>query len=73
MAFRGRAGDRALQDVLNLGKDAQMNQPGEAEGNWRWRCTRAMLNPTALEWLRKLTLASNGARVLSHGGYARRT
>ena len=29
-----------LQDVLNLGKEARMNQPGSAEGNWRWRCHR---------------------------------
>jgi 4-alpha-glucanotransferase len=48
-----------LQDVLNLGNDARMNQPGEAEGNWRWRCTPAMLTPAAMQWLRNLTLASN--------------
>src|SRR5262249_58907281 len=28
-----------LQDVLNLGKEARMNQPGTADGNWRWRVT----------------------------------
>ena len=32
-----------LQDLLNLGSDARMNQPGQAEGNWQWRCTPAML------------------------------
>jgi 4-alpha-glucanotransferase len=47
-----------LQDVLNLGNEARMNRPGEAEGNWRWRCTPAMLTPAALHWLRDLTLAS---------------
>src|SRR5207249_6522724 len=36
-----------LQDVLNLGKDARMNRPGTAEGNWRWRSTDAMLAASA--------------------------
>jgi 4-alpha-glucanotransferase len=47
-----------LQDVLNLGKDARMNQPGTAEGNWRWRVTDEMLSASALESLRALTLTS---------------
>jgi 4-alpha-glucanotransferase len=50
-----------LQDVLNLGDDARMNKPGEAEGNWRWRCTPAMLTPAAWQWLGKMTLASKRA------------
>lgn len=48
-----------LQDVLNLGNEARMNRPGDAEGNWRWRCTPAMLTPAALDWLRNLTFVSN--------------
>jgi len=47
-----------LQDVLNLGKDARMNRPGTAEGNWRWRYTEDMLSASALESLRDLTHAS---------------
>jgi 4-alpha-glucanotransferase len=47
-----------LQDVLNLGKDARMNQPGSAEGNWRWRCTDDMLSASAFQSLRDLTQAS---------------
>jgi 4-alpha-glucanotransferase len=47
-----------LQDVLNLGKDARMNQPGRPEGNWRWRCTEDMLSPSAFQSLRDLTHAS---------------
>jgi 4-alpha-glucanotransferase len=50
-----------LQDVLNLGKDARMNQPGTAEGNWRWRSTEAMLSGPAWEWLRDRTQASGRA------------
>jgi 4-alpha-glucanotransferase len=47
-----------LQDVLNLGKDARMNQPGTAEGNWRWRFTDEMLSASAFPSLRDLTHAS---------------
>jgi len=52
-----------LQDVLNLGKDARMNQPGTAGGNWRWRITDAMLSASALESLRDLTVASDRPRA----------
>jgi 4-alpha-glucanotransferase len=54
-----------LQDVLNLGREARMNVPGRAEGNWRWRCTRQMLSDPALEWLRDSTAASDRSRVAS--------
>jgi 4-alpha-glucanotransferase len=37
-----------LQDVLNLRKEARMNQPGSAQGNWRWRATDEMLSASAL-------------------------
>src|SRR5262245_42659791 len=47
-----------LQDVLNLGKDARMNRPGSADGNWRWRCTDDMLSTSAFQALRDLTQAS---------------
>jgi 4-alpha-glucanotransferase len=48
-----------LQDVLNLGNEARMNQPGRAEGNWRWRCTDEMLSALVLQSLRDLTRASS--------------
>jgi 4-alpha-glucanotransferase len=44
-----------LQDLLNLGKEARMNVPGRAEGNWRWRFTEDMLSDSPFEWLRELT------------------
>jgi 4-alpha-glucanotransferase len=47
-----------LQDLLNLGREARMNVPGSASGNWRWRCTADLLSASALEWLRELTLSS---------------
>jgi 4-alpha-glucanotransferase len=53
-----------LQDVLNLGKDARMNQPGSAEGNWRWRYTEDMRSASAFQSLRDLTQASARSGVL---------
>ena len=47
-----------LQDVLNLGKEARMNQPGSAQGNWRWRVTDEMLSGSAFQSLRDVTVAS---------------
>jgi 4-alpha-glucanotransferase len=44
-----------LQDVLNLGKEARMNQPGVSGGNWRWRVTADQLSGSALESLHELT------------------
>jgi 4-alpha-glucanotransferase len=26
-----------LQDVLGIGSEGRMNQPGQPNGNWRWR------------------------------------
>jgi 4-alpha-glucanotransferase len=48
-----------LQDVLNLGKDARMNQPGSADGNWRWRAISDLLSSAAFESLRELTRDSS--------------
>jgi len=48
-----------LQDLLNLGREARMNVPGRAEGNWCWRMTENMLSDSAFERLRELTKNSN--------------
>ena len=48
-----------LQDLLNLGREARMNVPGRAEGNWNWRCTEEMLSTSAFHWLLELTRTSN--------------
>ena len=50
-----------LQDLLNLGREARMNVPGRADGNWRWRCTEKMLSVSAFEWLRELTESTKRA------------
>jgi 4-alpha-glucanotransferase len=46
-----------LQDLLNLGVEGRMNVPGTAAGNWRWRCTESMLEPSVFERLREVTSA----------------
>ena len=53
-----------LQDLLNLGREARMNVPGRAEGNWRWRMTENMLSDPAFERLRDLTKKSNRLAVI---------
>jgi 4-alpha-glucanotransferase len=35
-----------------------MNVPGSAVGNWRWRCTEEMLQPSVFERLRELTTSA---------------
>jgi len=61
-----------LQDLLNLGKEARMNVPGRAEGNWSWRCTKDLLTDRAFEWLRNLTKNSSrsGQVQISNKGKA---
>jgi 4-alpha-glucanotransferase len=56
-----------LQDVLNLGKDARMNQPGNADGNWRWRVSQDLLSSAAFESLRELTRASSRSAGVDTG------
>jgi 4-alpha-glucanotransferase len=53
-----------LQDVLNLGREARMNRPGSADGNWRWRVTDEMLTGRAMRRLWELTHASGRSRAL---------
>jgi 4-alpha-glucanotransferase len=45
-----------MQDVLGLGREARMNRPGTAEGNWRWRMRRNAFDDRAVERLRRMTL-----------------
>ena len=54
-----------VQDVLNLGREARMNVPGHAVGNWRWRCPANIFSSPAFEWLQELT-ESPAEPVLQH-------
>jgi 4-alpha-glucanotransferase len=47
-----------FQDLLGLGSSARMNSPGQADGQWRWRCTDAALNNAAWQRLHELTRTS---------------
>jgi len=51
-----------LQDLLNLGPESRMNVPGQASGNWSWRCREDMLYLSAFEWLQELTQTSRRSR-----------
>lgn len=53
-----------LQDVLNLGREARMNVPGRAEGNWRWRWTEDILSAPAFQSMLDLTKTTNRLGVL---------
>lgn len=43
-----------VQDVLGLGTEARMNQPGRPEGNWAWRLRDGQLGSEQAEWLAEL-------------------
>jgi len=47
-----------LQDLLNLGVEGRMNVPGTTVGNWRWRFTENMIDPSVFQRLQQLTSAS---------------
>lgn len=61
MVFRSRAAlaIAPLQDLLGLDDQSRMNWPGEAEGNWGWRCSRDQLSAELAEQLRGLTRATD--------------
>ncbi|MBE9127356.1 MULTISPECIES: 4-alpha-glucanotransferase [unclassified Coleofasciculus] len=44
-----------MQDLLDLGGEAQMNAPSTTEGNWKWRYRPPMLNDSLRERLKTLT------------------
>lgn len=53
----GSAADWAvapLQDLLELGSAARMNRPGQAEGQWAWRCEPTLLSEERGAWLARL-------------------
>ena len=49
------------QDVLGLGSDARMNDPGRRGGNWRWQMAPRALTPTLASRLRALSEAAGRA------------
>ncbi len=43
-----------LQDCLGFGSDCRMNVPGQADGNWEWRCLEGSFAPWMADRLREL-------------------
>jgi 4-alpha-glucanotransferase len=44
-----------MQDVLGLGREAQMNRPSTVEGNWTWRLLEEQVTDSLAARLRDLT------------------
>lgn len=44
-----------VQDILDLGEEACMNQPGTTQGNWEWRYLPDVLTPELSDRLKTLT------------------
>jgi 4-alpha-glucanotransferase len=44
-----------MQDLLGLGKEANMNRPGTTEGNWQWRMAADALTPELENDLYRIT------------------
>jgi len=65
MASRANLAIVPLQDVLGLGSDARMNQPGQTYGNWSWRFDRDALTPQLAARLREAT--AKGRRLAKKG------
>jgi len=51
-----------LQDVIGLGEEARMNNPGEATGNWTWRVRPEQVTEEAEQRLSTLTRIYGRAR-----------
>jgi 4-alpha-glucanotransferase len=51
-----------VQDVLGLGSEARMNEPGRASGSWRWQLAEGQLKPTVARRLREATEATGRVR-----------
>jgi 4-alpha-glucanotransferase len=58
-ASRARVAMIQAQDVLGLGSEARMNQPGRVSGAWRWRMERGALTAAMARRLREVTEASD--------------
>jgi 4-alpha-glucanotransferase len=63
LAFSSRARVAMIQaqDVLGLGSEARMNQPGTAKGAWKWRLSEGALTPDLAKRLRAATEAAGRA------------
>ncbi|MFP6677651.1 MAG: 4-alpha-glucanotransferase [Pirellulaceae bacterium] len=51
-----------LQDILGLGSEARMNVPGQATGNWVWRCPADVLTDELAQGLCDMTTTAQRLR-----------
>jgi 4-alpha-glucanotransferase len=58
LASPARISMMQVQDVLGLGSDARMNDPGRASGSWRWQLRPKALTPALARRLREATVAA---------------
>jgi 4-alpha-glucanotransferase len=58
LASPARVAMMQAQDVLGLGSEARMNDPGRAGGNWRWQMEAGALTPALARRLREATEAA---------------
>lgn len=54
-ASRARVAMVQAQDILGLGSEARMNEPGRASGNWGWQMRAGALTPALARRLREIT------------------
>jgi 4-alpha-glucanotransferase len=52
-----------LQDILGLGPDARLNQPGDTQDNWQWRLPKKKLTKQHAGWLKNVTAVYGRCRV----------
>ncbi len=51
-----------VQDLLGLGTEARMNEPGTTADNWKWRLLPGQLDADIVERMARLTVESGRAR-----------
>ena len=51
-----------VQDLLGLGTEARMNEPGTTVDNWKWRLRPGQLDADIVERMARLTVSSGRAR-----------
>lgn len=45
-----------LQDILGLGQESRMNEPGRTSGNWQWRMALEQLTEAVQNRLTEVTI-----------------
>ena len=48
-----------VQDILGLGQENRMNQPGIAQNNWKWRLLKKQMDEEILQKMADLVDKSN--------------